>query len=379
MAPRSKIKVLYTIPNFDTAGSGIVLYKLLSVIDRNRFEPEIACFHDKGKLFQEVKALGFPIHIYPFTTPMRPVFKGIWQCFRISRFFKKNGYDIIYSYHYHADYSEPLAALMAGIPWIFVKKNMGWFGPNYRAWKLRSLLAKHIVVQNTAMLREFYPESGKVSLISIGVDTNEYFPSARNEEFREKHGFNHHHKIVLSVSSMLPIKGIDLIIDAFGQVANTHPELMLVIVGPDDSEYAQSLKQKSQSLLNLNHRIIFTGKQYNIPAWLNISDLFIQATRDEGRREGAPIALQEAMAAGCLVLGSNMAGIEDQLDIFPELLFEPGNAQDLANKMNKIMSLTSEEIQELKERLQDQIKRKYSLENEKQLHENLLIKFAKKF
>ena len=43
-----RLKILYTIPNFDTAGSGIPLLKISSSLDTNYFEPQIACLHDRG-------------------------------------------------------------------------------------------------------------------------------------------------------------------------------------------------------------------------------------------------------------------------------------------------------------------------------------------
>ena len=51
----NKIKILYTIPNFNTAGSGIPVFKIAQSLDSNIFEPHIACLHDKGDLFQDVK------------------------------------------------------------------------------------------------------------------------------------------------------------------------------------------------------------------------------------------------------------------------------------------------------------------------------------
>ena len=46
----NKIKVLFTIPNFDTAGSGKVLYDLATNLNPLHFEVEIACNHDRGAL-----------------------------------------------------------------------------------------------------------------------------------------------------------------------------------------------------------------------------------------------------------------------------------------------------------------------------------------
>ena len=36
-----RIKILFTIPNFDTAGSGKVVYDLVNGLDKEIFEPEI--------------------------------------------------------------------------------------------------------------------------------------------------------------------------------------------------------------------------------------------------------------------------------------------------------------------------------------------------
>ena len=48
---KNKIKILYTIPNFDTAGSGKVVYDLVNNIDKTAFSPEICCHHNKGAYF----------------------------------------------------------------------------------------------------------------------------------------------------------------------------------------------------------------------------------------------------------------------------------------------------------------------------------------
>ena len=51
-------KILYTIPNFDTAGSGKALINIANRLDRSRFEPHICCSHDRGIFFKEVIASG---------------------------------------------------------------------------------------------------------------------------------------------------------------------------------------------------------------------------------------------------------------------------------------------------------------------------------
>ena len=68
-----KIKILYTIPNFDTAGSGVPLLKITTSLDTNYFEPQIACLHDRGDLFQEVIKSDIKVHIIDLYKNARPI------------------------------------------------------------------------------------------------------------------------------------------------------------------------------------------------------------------------------------------------------------------------------------------------------------------
>lgn len=58
-----KIRVLLTIPNFDTAGSGKALLNIALALDKDRFEPHILCRHDRGEFFEVVKESGIPVHV----------------------------------------------------------------------------------------------------------------------------------------------------------------------------------------------------------------------------------------------------------------------------------------------------------------------------
>ena len=91
-----KISVLYTIPNFNTAGSGKVLYDLVKGLDRDRFEVSIVCNHDKGSLFQEVKALGLPIYLVDATVPLRPYYNLFFRIKLFKDFVRTHEFDIVY-------------------------------------------------------------------------------------------------------------------------------------------------------------------------------------------------------------------------------------------------------------------------------------------
>ena len=354
-------KILFTIPNFDTAGSGIPLLKLAQKLDRDYFTPEIACLHDKGDLFQDVVKSGIKVQLIDLYKNARPIPRMLWECFQLSRVFKQINPDLIHSYHYAADYTEPLAAKMAGIKWIYTKKSMSWHGPSYRGWKLRSWLASGIICQNTDMLRIFFPNMGKAKLIPIGVDTDEYKNQPNNKKIRDRWGFQDNSRIIISVANLVPVKGIEILIQAFELLIPDHPDWELLIIGDDTTEYGVELKKDLSKKPFVNSRVTFMGKQKNVREILDISEIYVQPTLNQGRMEGAPIAIQEAMANGKIIIGSNIAGVRDQLKLFPDHLFNAGDVTELRDKLNRFMSNKSSANNKIGNKFVHHVKKFYDL------------------
>ena len=80
-----KIKILFTIPNFDTAGSGKALLNIAKGLDQKHFEPHLAILHDNGTGFKIVEESGLPVHIIQFIVPIAERIRGLIQCWKISR------------------------------------------------------------------------------------------------------------------------------------------------------------------------------------------------------------------------------------------------------------------------------------------------------
>ena len=366
------IRVLYTIPNFDTAGSGKALLKIATRLDKEKFEPHIACMHDRGEFFKVVKDSGIPVHILQYTTPMIPRLKGLLNCWKISRLFKKIKPDIVHSFHYSADYSEALAARMAGIKWIFTKKNMNWGGGSKNAWKLRSKLATWIIVQNTDMVKNFYPKEKNIYLIPRGVDTEEFQPREPSMKLKQEFGISNEARIILSVANLVPVKGIDVLIKAFKHVTEKYTQTILFIVGDSQSEYAANLKILVNDL-GLSKHVNFTGERYDVKDFHSIADIFVLPTHNTGRQEGSPVSLLEAMASGVLVIASDVAGIRDQLRDLPDQLSEPANSNSIFNKIDKFFQLNQQEIGVIISKQTEIVQNNFTINREVKNHQTVYL------
>jgi glycosyltransferase involved in cell wall biosynthesis len=365
-----KIKILYTIPNFDTAGSGKALLNLALRLNKELFEPQIVCLNTKGDFFKVVEQSGIPVYVFNYLAKERPLHKMLLDCWKISRKFKKINPDIIHSFNYSSNYTEALVAKLAGIKWTFTKKNMSWGGSSKNSWKLRSFLAQQIVVQNKDMMKQFYPNSSKTVLIPRGVVTEKFKKSTPDFKIKEQMKTNEDQRVLICVANFVPVKGIEILIDAFENIYRDNPSWVLWLVGDDQNDYGLLLREKVKNL-NLAEKIIFSGKQMDVTSYLNHAELFVLPTLAKG--EGSPVALLEAMANGKVVIGSKVSGINDQLENYPSHLFTPKNSDELAEKLNYFMKKNNNNLIEIGQEFCNLVKENYSIEVEVERHEKFYL------
>ena len=363
----NKVKILYTIPNFDTAGSGKVVYDLVKNIDRTIFEPQICCFHDSGDFFKVIKSLGVEIHIFPFATDYRPFLTFPFRLLKVIRFYKKHKFDLIHSWHWSSDFSEALAAKFAGIPFVYTKKSMGW---GNRAWKWRSKLSTKIITINSDMRSLFfYNLKDKIIELPLGVDANYYRKQEKVFKINEELEFRPDDFVIVSVVNLIKVKGIEILITAINEINDN--KINLCIVGSDTGSYSEKLK----ALAKNNANIYFVGKKNDVRPYHAIADLFVIPTLYLG--EGLPIAPLEAMASGRIVIGSNVSGIKDVLKSFPNCIFEPNNIESLKEKIIEIQQLGIEEKIDLQKRMRTVVEVDFSKELFITNHEKIYLDLVK--
>ena len=360
---KEKIKILYTIPNFDTAGSGKVVYDLVKGIDHSVFAPEICVFHTKGAFFKEIEKLNVPIHVFKFEADYRPFASLLFRVIKIAQFFKKHNFDLIHSWHWSSDFTEPLAAKISGIPYVYTKKAMGW---GNRSWLWRSKLSTKIIAINEDMTKDFFSSmSDKVVNLPLGVDTNYYKPQLKNDELLQQLKINCGDFVITSIVNMVPVKGIEVLLKAVSQIKNH--SVKVLIVGNDSSDYAQGLKTKFS-----DSNFLFLGKKIDVRPYIALADLFVIPTKDEGRKEGMPIAPLEAMAMGVPVIGSDISGIKDVLSAYPQLLFKASDVDDLAFKISTFITGDNISKNELINMVDDKFSLTSFIEKREQLYKSIL-------
>jgi len=324
--------ILFTIPNFTTAGSGAAMLQIVRRLDRTRFAPSIAVLKRGGHLEEEIARLGIPYIQADFTVSPRPLWSLPARARRAARVFRERGYVLWHSFHYLDDYTEPLIARFAGArAWIYTKKNMSW---NRRSWLLRTLLARRVAAQNTDMMREFFSARllrRRARLVPRGVDTEKFAPGTEPRlGLRCQLGVTDGEIVIGCVAHILPVKNQAALIRALPRVAGAR---LWLAGGELDPAYASELRRLVAEL-GLGERVAFLGEVRDIPALLAELDVFALATRREGRMEGCPVALLEAMASGRPCVASDVPGSHDLIENGRSgTLVDPENPASIASAL----------------------------------------------
>jgi glycosyltransferase involved in cell wall biosynthesis len=169
----------------------------------------------------------------------------------------------------------------------------------------------------------------------------------------------------------VPVKGIEILLKAIHELND--PEITLDILGDNSNEYGQEMQQLCQSL-GLSNQVTFLGKKLDVRPFIAQSDMYVIPTLNQGRKEGMPMALVEAMCMGIPLLGSDITGINFVLKDFQDLLFIAGNSNALSQKIKDIKSMSPETRNQIGQNLRRYCIDHFSMQTFISDHEELYTK-----
>lgn len=169
-----------------------------------------------------------------------------------------------------------------------------------------------------------------IAVIYPGVDHNAFRPAAREDEAPARP------PVVLFVGAMHPRKGADVFADAIGRLPR-EVSARFVFAGPAGSLTPHVTASVAAS--GRSEDVQFLGKvpAAELPAVYQSADVFVFPT--VWATEGFGLVAAEALACGVPVVGSRIGAIpEVVVDGETGLLFEPGDAGDLAAKLTMLLT-----------------------------------------
>ncbi len=153
-------------------------------------------------------------------------------------------------------------------------------------------------------------EEDRIEIVPLGINIEEYSDLPEEGIFREKFNISKDDKLIIFIGRVHEIKGLDLLIDAFKELADSEDDVKLAIVGPDDG-YMDALNLRIAEC-DLSDKVIVTGPLYKREKQeaLVDCDLFVMPSKYESFTTSG----LEAMACGKPLVLTKNNHIHDWVD-----------------------------------------------------------------
>lgn len=233
--------------------------------------------------------------------------RGAWPVVR--RLHERAPFDLVDAHFAHPDAAA--AAVLArrlGLPLVVTVRgsdiHRDLARPGHRALIRRTLDQAAAVVAVAQPLADELRAAGiaadRIEMIENGVDVAR-FAGVDRDRARREIGLADDRRLVLSVGNLQPVKGHDVLLDAFALLGE-NTELRIAGAGPRRA----ALEQQAERL-GLAGRVRFLGRvaHEDLPGLYAAADVFCLPSRNEG----CPNVVLEALAAGCPVASTSVGHV----------------------------------------------------------------------
>ena len=304
------IKILHLISDLSTGGAEWALYRLLSRIDKSRFENVVVSLTDLGTLGCSLENLG--IRVYTLGERRKSTTKAIgklrflylWlvKSRTLVDILRKERPLILQTWLYHADFIGLKAGKKAKIPLIAWNLRCTDLQNMSQRIGLRMLSRKSsqpaLIIVNSRSGQKFHEERGyqarKWQYIPNGIDLEKFCPDSEARVYLwEELKVLKESLVIGLVARYHPIKGHETFLRAAQLLLEDFSKTKFVLIGLGADLQNKQLRMLI-STLNLGEAVYLLGQRKDIP---RLSAAFDIAT-SSSYSESFPTVIAEAMACG---------------------------------------------------------------------------------
>jgi len=357
-----KIKVLHIITRLDPGGSATNTIETVARLDPGRFEPFLISGRTKdmdGSIEDSLKNKNIQYVFFPDLQREIHPWKDLKVFIQLFHFIKTKNFDIVHTHSSKAGILGRWAAKCAGVP-VVVHTPHGHIFYGYFSKFLTTIFIwierltaritdKIITLTNLGKEDHVAFKIGppdKFVRIYSGIDVSpKHIHPDLKEHLKKQWVLHEKHFIFGSVGRLDPIKGTSYLIDAMALVVKYHPKTQLLLVG--DGTQREKL-QKQCAALGLLGSVKFTGFQKDPAPFIEIMDVFVLASLNEGMGR----VILEAMVYGKPIIATKVGGIPELVEDGKNgILVAARDADALSRAMIKLI-----EHRELREKMSQQSK-----------------------
>jgi glycosyltransferase involved in cell wall biosynthesis len=228
---------------------------------------------------------------------------------------------------------------------------------------LRDALAVFFTAESERDLAKlsFRPNTWNSVVVGLGINDPEETqkdPSAQIETFYSRFPELRGRRYLLFLARIHPKKGCDLLLEAFGRIAASIPDVDLVIAGPDQ-EGMQANLQRIAEQAGVGERIHWPGSIDGNLKWgaLRACEAFVLSSHSEN----FGIAVVEALAVGRPVLISNKVNIWHEIEGDKAGLVEDDTLEGTERLLRRWFGLSSAEREATASRARHSFEKRFTM------------------
>lgn len=212
------------------------------------------------------------------------------------KYVRAGKFSVIHSHLTYANILSYLVGKLCGVPVVSSlhstgqdKRHANYLRDNMELWGLRR--AARVIAVGQSVKQAYGLLGDKIMVVPNGVERGTALTVSERDEIRRSITGQPTRPILISVGRLSPDKCFDDLLHGFAFAHQQRPDATLVIAG--DGVLREDLIAQTKAL-NLTDSVFWLGMRDDIPSLLAASDIYVNVSK----REGLPIALLEAMAAG---------------------------------------------------------------------------------
>jgi glycosyltransferase involved in cell wall biosynthesis len=342
------MNIIFIITGLTSGGAEMMLYKLLTNIDRQRFKPTVVSLTYKDTLAAPIKALGIPVYSLGMEEGGLPSLQVIWKLVSI---FRKTKPDLVQGWMYHANLAAQFANVLslnfAPVIWnirhslnSFDDERPGTVAVIKASIPLSRFTRKIIYNSRISIVQHRklgYPEA-KGIIIPNGFDPELFKPSidSRNS-VRAELGLASECILIGRFARFHDMKDYPNLLRAAAILLKERPDVHFLLIGRDLNLQNPVISELIQEL-GIGERIHLKDESRDIPYYTAALDI---ATTTSSHGEAFPNVIGEAMCCGvpCVVtdLGDSAWIVGDTGRVVP-----PRNPEALAHAWQELVDLGAE-------------------------------------
>ncbi|WP_414621935.1 glycosyltransferase [Calothrix sp. CCY 0018] len=364
----NKIVIVFITTDLDMGGAEIMLYHLLSKINRQQFSPIVVSLIDGGVWGNRIEALKIPLH----TIKMQQGKPTLAAVLRLIKTVNRLKPDIIQGWMYHGNLAAQLTSIFsAGKVPVFwsihhcptslsseriMTRAIIKVGANISQFNYKVIF----VSENSQKLHEQLGyNSDNICVIPNGFDTDLFKPSVTaKRELRDELNLSQSSVLIGLIGRFHPMKDHANFFQAAALIVNDYPEAHFVLAGTD-VDFNNTNLTNLITKLNLTNRVHLLGERRDMNRIIPALDIL---SLSSAFGEAFPLVIGEAMSCcvTCVVtdVGDSALIVGNTGKIVP-----PRDSKALAKAWKDLMSVGVEGRQALGKEARERVIASFSLKS----------------